>query len=137
MRALTDGGVRVGVEVTGVGAGLNETLDCMARRGRVSLLGCTRHSDFSVDFYHKVHGPGITLVGANTGSRPAFESYPGHFTHVDDIRTVLRLCGGGRLPLGSLITETASPRDCQAVYTRLCDDPRFPVGLQFDWSGES
>lgn len=44
------------IEVTGQGTGLNEAHDCMAKFGRVALLGCTRNSDFSVDFYRTVHG---------------------------------------------------------------------------------
>ena len=47
-KSLTNGGANVGIEVTGVGAGLDGILDCMARFGRVALLGCTRESNFSV-----------------------------------------------------------------------------------------
>ena len=127
------GGVKTAIEVTGVGAGLNETLDCMAKFGRVALLGCTRSSDFSIDYYHKVHGPGITLVGAHTMARPMNESYPSYFTHIDDIKTALNLCASGRLPLKNLIKETNIPKDCQEVFTRLATDKNFPIGVQFDW----
>ena len=132
----TGGGVKTAIEVTGLGAGLDETLDCMQRMGRVALLGCTRNSDFSIDYYRKVHGPGITLVGAHTLARPTKESYPSHFTHADDIKTVLNLCGAGRLPIKNLIKETANPKDCQAVFTRLATDKNFPIGVQFDWRKE-
>ena len=37
----------MGIEVTGIGAGLDGILDCMARYGRVALLGCTRNKDFT------------------------------------------------------------------------------------------
>ena len=130
------GGVKTAIEVTGVGAGLNETLDCMAKLGRVALLGCTRSSDFSIDYYHKVHGPGITLVGAHTMARPVNESYPSYFTHVDDIKTALNLCASGRLPLKNLIKETNIPKNCQEVFTRLATDKNFPIGVQFDWRDE-
>ena len=40
-REITGGGARVGIEVTGFGAGLDGILDCMGRFGRVALLGCT------------------------------------------------------------------------------------------------
>ena len=136
VKQVTDGGVKTAIEVTGVGAGLDETLDCMAPLGRIALLGCTRNSDFSIDYYHKVHGPGITLVGAHTNARPKRESYPSYFTHEDDIKTALRLCGGGRLPLKNLIKETCEPKDCQGVYTRLATDKNFPLGVQFDWRKE-
>ena len=60
VRALTGGGAKVAIEVTGVGQALNQVLDCMAPLGRVALLGCTRDSNFTVDYYHKVHGPGVS-----------------------------------------------------------------------------
>lgn len=136
VKSVTGGGVNTAIEVTGVGAGLDETLDCMARLGRVALLGCTRTSDFSIDYYHKVHGPGITLIGAHTSARPTKESYPSYFTHEDDIKTVLHLCAGGRLPIENLIKEAHSPQNAQEVFTRLATEKNFPIGVQFDWSEE-
>lgn len=119
--------------MTGVGAGFNETLDCMARFGRVALLGCTRNSDFTVDYYRKIHAPGITVIGAHTLARPDTESHPGWFTHSDDIKAVLKLCSAGRLCLENLIEETHSPEECGEVYQRLAFDKNFPVVVQFDW----
>lgn len=136
VKAVTGGGVKTAIEVTGVGAGLDETLDCMAKFGRVALLGCTRSSDFSIDYYHKVHCPGVTLVGAHTNARPELESYPSYFTHIDDIKTALNLCAGGRLPLKSILKEINVPKDCGNVYTRLITDKNFPIGVQFDWREE-
>ena len=49
VKDATHGGVNTAIEVTGVGAGFNEALDCMAKFGRVALLGCTRNADFTVD----------------------------------------------------------------------------------------
>ncbi len=136
VKAVTDGGVKTAIEVTGVGAGLDETLDCMAQFGRVALLGCTRKSDFTIDYYKKVHCPGITLVGAHTNARPEIQSYPSYFTHIDDIKVALNLCASGRLPLKSIIKETNSPKDCGEVYTRLIQDKNFPICVQFDWRNE-
>ncbi|MBR2650032.1 MAG: zinc-binding alcohol dehydrogenase [Clostridia bacterium] len=133
VREVSHGGVNVAIEVTGVGAGLNEALDCMAKFGRVALLGCTRNSDFTVDYYKKVHAPGITLVGAHTIARPEFESSPGYFTHRDDIRAVLRLCSGGRIRLDDIIAEVHTPSECEQVYERLVFDKNFPIAVQFDW----
>lgn len=133
VKRLTEGGVRAAVEVTGSGAGLDETLDCMARYGRVSLLGCTRSSDFSIDYYRKIHYPGITLVGAHTYARPVEESHNHWFTHRDDIECILRLCCGNRIDLKRMIAETHSPDECQLIYTRLIEDKRFPAVVQFDW----
>lgn len=133
VKSVTNGGVNVAIEVTGVGAGFNEALDCMARFGRVALLGCTRNSDFTVDYYKKIHSPGITVIGAHTLARPELESHAGWFTHRDDIKAVLRLCSSGRLTLSDLVSETHSPENCKEVYERLVFDKSFPVALQFDW----
>lgn len=136
VKAITGGGARIAIEVTGVGAGLNSALDCMARFGRVALLGCTRDSDFTVDYYRKVHGPGITLIGAHTQARPRVDSSAGWFTTGDDMNAVLRLCAMGRLDLDALVCETARPADCPAVYRRLAEGRDFPVVMQFNWEEE-
>ena len=131
-RELTVGGAKVGIEVTGVGAGLNGILDCMARFGRVALLGCTRNSDFSIDYYRKVHGPGITLIGAHTNARPGRESSEGWWTEWDDVEAILRLTRLGRIKLSDLVEEVHPPEEAPQVYTRLCTQKTFPL-VQFDW----
>lgn len=133
VKEVTNGGVNVCIEVTGVGSGLDKALDCMAKFGRVALLGCTRSSDFTIDYYKKIHGPGITLVGAHTMARPNVESHAGWFTHRDDIKAVLKLILGGRINISEMIKEVHSPADCTEVYTRLVNDKNFPILVQFDW----
>lgn len=133
VKEVTNGGVNVCIEVTGVGSGLDRALDCMAKFGRVALLGCTRSSDFTIDYYKKIHGPGITLVGAHTMARPNVESHAGWFTHRDDIKAVLKLILGGRINISEMIKEVHSPADCTEVYTRLVNDKNFPILVQFDW----
>ena len=134
IKKLTGGGANIAVEVTGRGEALNQVLDCMARFGRVSLLGCTRDSDFTVDYYRKIHGPGITVIGAHTLARPETESHPGWFTHRDDIKAILKLCAMGRLDLDGIIEESHLPTECGEVYARLISDKHFPIVVQFDWS---
>ena len=130
---LTHGGANVAIEVTGNGKALDQVLDCMARYGRVALLGCTRHSDFTIDYYHKVHGPGVSLIGAHTMARPKAESSLGLWTQHDDAMALLRLCAAGRLNLRALIEETYSPVDAKGVYNRLVNEKFFPI-TQFDWN---
>lgn len=132
-KKLTDGGANVGIEVTGIGAGLEGILDCMARFGRVALLGCTRDSNFTIDYYRKVHGPGITLVGAHTNARPGRNSSGGWWTEWDDLEAVLKLTRLGRIKLSDLVEEVHSPEEATEVYTRLCNEKTFPL-VQFDWS---
>ncbi|MBR2907708.1 MAG: zinc-binding alcohol dehydrogenase [Clostridia bacterium] len=131
--ALTDGGVNVCIEVTGLGIGLIQALDCMQRMGRVALLGCTRNSKFEIDYYTKVHGRGISLIGAHTMARPKNESSAGLWTNEDDLKTVLNLIKGKRLNFKDLICEICSPADAQEVFTRLAEGKNFPIGVLFDW----
>lgn len=126
------GGANVAIEVTGNGKALDQVLDCMAMFGRVALLGCTRNSDFSIDYYHKVHAPGITLVGAHTMARPKNDSSAGLWTENDDADAVIKLISAGRLSLSSLVDEVHSPLEAPEVYTRLATEKTFPV-VQFDW----
>lgn len=136
VKMLTDGGANTAIEVTGLGVGLNQCLDCMAKFGRVALLGCTRSSDFSVDYYHKVHGPGISLIGAHTMARPDKDSSSGWFTQQDDVKTTLKLCKNGRIDLEKIIDEVYLPEECTEVYNRLVNDKNFPTVVQFDWRDE-
>lgn len=133
VKEITDGGVNVCIEVTGIGAGLNGALDCMAKYGRVALLGCTRDKNFTVDYYRKVHGPGIELIGAHAMARPYHESSPGRFTQFDDLKTMEKLSAYGRIKLEDMIDETFSPNDCTDIYLKLVEGKDFPVVSQFDW----
>ena len=134
VKRITSGGASVCIEVTGLGQGLITALDCMKMLGRVALLGCTRSSRFEIDYYAKVHGRGISLIGAHTMARPHAESSRGLWTDRDDLACVLKLAVGGRLSLEKMIEEIQSPTEAQEVFTRLASDPLFPVGVLFEWS---
>ena len=131
-KRLTKGGVNVGIEVTGVGPALNGMLDCMARFGRVALLGCTRNSDFTVDYYRKVHGPGISLIGAHTMARPSVDSRDGWWSQKDDIKALKKLTELGRIHMAEMIDEIHTPDEAVEVYHRLVTEKTFPL-VQFDW----
>ena len=127
VKKITGGGAAVAIEVTGIGKGLDQVLDCMKQFGRVALLGCTRNSDFTINYYNKVHGPGITLIGAHTYARPKVESHGGWWTEVDDIKAQMALHSHGRVCLSQLVEETFSPDEAPEVYTRLAENKSFPI----------
>ncbi len=87
---------------------------------------------FTIDYYKKVHGPGISLIGAHTGARPNMESAAGYWTQHDDVMAVQKLVQLGRLYLAELVEDTYSPVDAPEVYRRLAEDRAFPI-TQFDW----
>lgn len=133
VKQLSDGGVNVCIEVTGLGAGLIQALDCMRKMGRIALLGCTRSSKFEIDYYGKVHGPGISLIGAHTMARPKTESSAGLWTDEDDLKTLLNLVKGKRLNFKDMICEIHSPNEAQVIFDRLVKERNFPIGVLFDW----
>lgn len=134
VKELTEGGAHMAIEVTGLGKGFDQALDCMRRYGRVALLGCTRSSDFTIDYYRKIHYPGITIVGAHTGVRPSEESFPNYWTHRDDIAATFKLIKGVRVDYKKMVSEIHSPEEAGEVFKRLATDKSFPAGVQFDWS---
>ena len=125
-------GPQVGIEVTGVGRALENVLDVISPFGRIALLGCTRDSNFTIDYYHKVHGRGVTLVGAHTACRTAEESAPGWWTTRDDAQAFLRLLALKRISLEGFVAEVHPISECGAVYARLAKGGAFPV-VQFNW----
>ncbi len=134
VKDITGKGAKCAIEVSGSGKALDQVLDCMARFGRVALLGCTRDSDFTIDYYRKVHYPGITLVGAHTGARPTVSS-PGWWALKDDVHAMLSLIEGGRLDFSKIICQIRKPQEAPDVYTDLANNKNFPIGTLFDWEG--
>lgn len=132
--AICPDGYVTAIEVTGVGEALNQTLRLMKKFGRIALLGCTRDSNFTVDYYARVHTPGVELIGAHTLARPTKESFPHYFTNEDDIKSIMGMCLGKRINLKDMVNETHSPEECEEVYTRLITEKNFPTVVQFNWS---
>ncbi|MBQ8849775.1 MAG: zinc-binding alcohol dehydrogenase [Clostridia bacterium] len=134
VKSVTGGkGVNATVEVTGVSAAMKQAIECASWMGRISLLGCTRVSDCSVDYYQQVHRPGVKLIGAHNFVRPKVESYPHHWTHQDDCKAILSLIAAGRIQVAPIVSRVVSPEAAPRIYDQLCDDPAFPIGTVFDW----
>jgi len=131
---LTDGrGIDACVEVTGAAAAMQTALQCAARQGRISLLGCSRVSDCGVDYYAQVHKPGVKLIGAHNMVRPQVDSYPHCWTHHDDCRAILGLMGAGKVPVAPIRSRVVSALEAPKIYNQLVNDKNFPIGTVFDW----
>lgn len=134
VKKLTKGkGVNACVEVTGVSKAMSQALDCASYMGRISLLGCTRVSDCAVDYYQKVHKPGVKLIGAHNFVRPKVESYPHHWTHHDDCRAILDLISAKKVQVLPMVSRVVKPETAPQIYKQLCEDKNFPMGTVFDW----
>ncbi|MBR5528631.1 MAG: zinc-binding alcohol dehydrogenase [Clostridia bacterium] len=133
MAATKGKGVRATVEVTGVSAAMKQALECASYMGRISLLGCTRVSDCSVDYYAQVHKPGVKLIGAHNFIRPKVESFPHHWTHQDDCKAILDMISAGRISVAPIVSRVVLPESAPEIYNELCDELTFPMGTVFDW----
>lgn len=135
VRAVTDGkGPNGVVEVTGFISALQQALEYIAYEGRITLLGCTRISDQTIDFYKYVHLRGIQLIGCHTFTRPKVDSCPGRWTEFDDYRTFLKFVAAGRMQVKPFINKIVSPRDTAAVYHEIGSLKNPPFGVLFDWN---
>ena len=122
------------VEAAGSSTALRQSLEYIAREGRVSLLGCIRVSDTPIDYYKYVHKRGISLIGAHTFARPRCESAPGRWTELDDYKVFMKLVGAGKIRTRPIIPEIVSPEQGPGVFTRIAGADNVPVGVVFDWS---
>lgn len=127
-------GVNCVVEVTGAFSALKQALNYVAWQGRIALLGCTRISDGTIDYYKDVHFRGISLIGCHTITRPKMESRPGEWTESDDYRTFLNFLSSGRVNVRDMISQIRSPREAQDIYD-LLNRPGNPLcGILLDWN---
>ncbi|WP_269523597.1 zinc-dependent alcohol dehydrogenase [Coraliomargarita parva] len=134
VKSISRGGVNATIEVSGQSIALQQALNFAALFGRISLLGCTRVSDSSIDYYQQVHRPGIEIIGAHTNARPKKESRPHSWTWKDDAAALLRFMSDGRLDMTKIFTTAYSPEAAVSIYQKLADAPNdFPVGAVFDW----
>ena len=134
MRLTGGKGVNACVEVTGVSAAMSQALECASYMGRISLLGCTRVSDHAVDYYQRVHRPGVKLIGAHNFVRPKVESYPHHWTHQDDCLAILDLLSAKKIEISPMVSRVVKPEAAPEIYKELCENKDFPMGTVFDWS---
>lgn len=95
---------------------ISQALDCASWMGRISLLGCTRVSDCGVDYYQKVHKPGVKLIGAHNFVRQKVESYPHHWTHHDDCRAILDLISAKKISVLPIVLRVVEPETAPEVY---------------------
>lgn len=125
--------INVNVEVTGSAAALDQALALAAWEGRITLTGCTRITDRTIDWYKTVHKPGIQIIGAHMNVRPRMDSYPGYWTRKDDYYTIMRYMALGKMTAKPMISSIVSPMQAPGIYDRLAKDNDMPLGIVFDW----
>ena len=136
VKAATDGrGPAAVVEVTGYISALKQALEYIDWMGRITLLGCTRISDETIDYYKYVHCRGIEIYGCHTFTRPAQESRPGYWTQKDDIQAFFKLLQRKQVQVLPMISEIVPADTCHETYARIGGSSNPPLGFVFDWTG--
>ncbi len=137
IRELTEGGVNSLIEVTGNPEALNMALDLMAPLGRVALVGCSRFPTKEIDFYHKVHKPGISIIGGHNFVRPKNDSYPGYWTMRRDMAMLLRMIAIGKFTPSVMLDQVLTPEEGPAIFSKLADGKLDSLGIMFDWRNDN
>ena len=134
------GGPQVVIESTGFPAPINDALILAGHLARVMLLGSTRGSTESVNFYRDVHKKGLTIIGAHdsirqpdAGDNPLLNALPVLWSARRDVAVAMRMAAAGRITLDPLITHRVKGRDFKTVYDLLFDFEPSLVGCLFDW----
>lgn len=127
-------GANVVIETSGTEDGLIKGLEYASWQGRVLLSGCIREMTKPIDVYKYIHLKGVNVIGAHDSTRPLVNSAAGNWTAKRDYITILGLFSDGRLDAQTMISELVSPKEVKQVYSRLLNDPQFPLGVLFDWS---
>ena len=134
VRAWTDGGPPVVIEVTGLPPVVDLATRMVRRLGRVALLGHQwSHDSPPADQLLRIHNRGITLLGVQTLARPQLESRPGAWTWQDDTRAYLQLLRLGRIDVRSLVTHRATIGEVTALYDHLAAGDAGIIGALIDW----
>jgi threonine dehydrogenase-like Zn-dependent dehydrogenase len=126
-------GFDVVIEATGAPGPIVDGFRLTRRLGHVALLGTTRGCTEQVDFCNDVHRKGLTIVGAQNGTRPAADDIDTLFTLASDIRTTLDLLASKRVNAAPLISETVPSSEAPKAYDRLADrnQPLLTVALKW------
>ena len=134
------GGPQVVIESTGFPAPINDAFILAGHLARVMLLGSTRGSTESVNFYRDVHKKGLTIIGAHdsirqpdAGDNPLLNALPVLWSARRDVAVAMRMAAAGRITLDPLITHRVNGRDFKTVYDLLFDFEPSLVGCLFDW----
>lgn len=124
------------IEATGNPAAILAAFAAARPMGRVILLGSTRGTTDSVNFYRDIHRKGLTVIGAHNITRPAQDSRPGYWAEVDDQAVALRLLAHDRLLVEPYITHRFAWHDAPRAYELLRTWDRTALGMLLDWTKE-
>jgi 2-desacetyl-2-hydroxyethyl bacteriochlorophyllide A dehydrogenase len=116
-------GAELVIDAVGASASIGACITCVARRGRVVLLGSPREK-MEIDPYPDIHSKGVTIIGAHTGTVDAG-------ARERDRALVVRYLAEERIRVRDLVTHHLTLDDAQAAYEGLRDRPDEYIGVIF------
>lgn len=130
---LSGGGAHVVIEATGNPEAIPLSFQLARRMGRVILLGSTRGTTPSVNFYTDVHRKGLVIIGAHDSIRPQVDSSPGFWTAKDDEALALKLLAARRIKVSPLVTHRFVGLEAPRAYDLLFSSDLSALGIMLDW----
>jgi threonine dehydrogenase-like Zn-dependent dehydrogenase len=132
-REITRGrGFDVVVEATGAAPVVAQSLQSVARYGRVVLLGSPR-GRVEIDPYHNIHSLGVTIIGAHANTTPGVETIASRWTVRANLQLVVDLLAADKLVVGPLISHRLRAEEAPATYEAIVARPEDHLGVLFGW----
>jgi threonine dehydrogenase-like Zn-dependent dehydrogenase len=81
-----------------------------------------------------VHHKGVSITGAFEWLPPFHDAKAGWGPSLEmTVHTVMNWIRSGRLRTAGMVSQIASPQNCQEVFRQLASDRNSQFGVVFDW----
>ena len=129
-------GVHIAIEAIGVSELVAEAVMSTRRYGETILLGSPRAKAVfdATPMLLRIHFEAIRMIGSLEWRWPPHEVERSKYNIVDNYRQLVDWISEGRIIVDPLRTHTASPTDCQEIYTGLTTKRGEYLSAVFDWS---
>lgn len=124
------------IEAAGTPQAILSAMKCARAGGKVVLLGSSRGLGRDVDLWSLAQKRSLTIFGAHISTLPEKDVSFGRWTYHHEGRLFLSLLEAARLSVADLITWSAQPDECNAVYEKVAQGGGQHVGLVFRWQIE-
>ena len=129
-------GVHIAVEAIGISELVAEAVMLTRRYGETILLGSPRATAVfdATPMLLRIHLEAIRMIGSLEWRWPPHEVERSKYNIVNNYRQLVDWIAEDRIIVDPLRTHTASPADCQEIYTGLTTKRGEYLSAVFDWS---